>query len=202
VSHGIRALLRRGRNPAFYTGFRMMTTRARTLRIGRAAAVAASLAALPGCATLGTLGSLIRPLEFESARDRPAELRLGGVGGGRLGLPDGATLRLWARVHNPNSFGLTLSTIAGSVYLEDTRAATVDFPLGLPLQPGLEEIIPLDVSIRLSDLPGLGGVLGRAVSGTPLAYRLEGRFTVDAGPLGTPSFGPATLLRGEVRPFR
>jgi hypothetical protein len=170
-------------------------------RLSRAAAVAAALALLPGCATLGALGAMIRPLEFEAARDRPAELRLGGMGG-RLGLPDAATLRLWARVHNPNSFGLTLSTIAGSVYLEDTRAASVDFPLGLPLQPGLEEVIPLDVSLRLSDLPGLGGVLGRAVSGDPLAYRLEGRFTVDAGPLGTPSFGPATLLQGEVRPFR
>jgi hypothetical protein len=179
----------------------MRTTRT-TRRLSRAAVVAAALAVLPGCATLGALGAMIRPLEFEAARDRPAELRLGGVGGGRLGLPDGATLRLWARVHNPNSFGLTLSTIAGSVYLEDTRAATVDFPLGLPLQPGLEEVIPLDVSLRLSDLPGLGGVLGRAVGGNPLAYRLEGRFTVDAGPLGTPSFGPATLLQGEVRPFR
>ena len=179
-----------------------MRTSETTRRLGRAAAVAAILAFLPGCATLGTLGALgamIRPLEFEAARDRPAELRLGS---GRLGLPEGATLRLWARVHNPNSFGLTLSTIVGSVYLEDTRAASVDFPLGLPLQPGREEIIPLDVSLRLSDLSGLGGVLGRAVSGTPLAYRLEGRFTVDAGPLGTPSFGPATLLRGEVRPFR
>ena len=176
-----------------------MRTRETTRRLGRAAAVVATLAFLPGCATLGALGAIIRPLEFEAARDRPAELRLGG---GRLGLPEGATLRLWARVHNPNSFGLTLSTIAGSVYLEDTRAASVDFPLGLPLQPGLEEVIPLDVSLRLSDLPGLGGVLGRAVSGNPLAYRLEGRFTVDAGPLGTPSFGPATLLHGEVRPFR
>jgi hypothetical protein len=159
----------------------------------------AAVVTLPGCATLGALGVMVRPLQFEAARDRPAELRLGG---GRLGLPDAATLRLWARVHNPNSFGLTLSAIDGSVYLEDTRAASVDFPLGLPLQPGLEEVIPLDVSLRFSDLPGLGGVLGRAVSGTPLAYRLEGRFTVDAGPLGTPTFGPSTLLRGEVRPFR
>ena len=182
-----------------------MRTIGTTRRLARAAAVAAALTLLPGCATLGALGAMIRPLEFEAARDRPAELRLGGLGGlggGRLGLPDGATLRLWARVHNPNSFGLTLKAIAGSVYLEDTRAASVDFPLGLPLQPGLEEVIPLDVSLRLADLPGLGGVLGRAVGGNPLAYRLEGRFTVDAGALGTPSFGPATLLQGEVRPFR
>jgi hypothetical protein len=176
-----------------------MDTRERVRGLVGAAAAMAAVVTLPGCATLGALGVMVRPLQFEAARDRPAELRLGG---GRLGLPDAATLRLWARVHNPNSFGLTLSAIDGSVYLEDTRAASVDFPLGLPLQPGLEEVIPLDVSLRFSDLPGLGGVLGRAVSGTPLAYRLEGRFTVDAGPLGTPTFGPSTLLRGEVRPFR
>jgi hypothetical protein len=176
-----------------------MGTRERARRLGRAVAAVAAVVTLPGCATLGALGAMVRPLQFEAARDRPAELRLGG---GRLGLPDAATLRLWARVHNPNSFGLTLSAIDGSVYLEDTRAASVDFPLGLPLQPGLEEVIPLDVSLRFTDLPGLGGVLARAVSGTPLAYRLEGRFTVDAGPLGTPTFGPSTLLRGEVRPFR
>jgi late embryogenesis abundant protein len=168
-------------------------------RLVRVVAAVVAALSLPGCATLGALGAIVRPLQIEAAQDRPAELRLGG---GRLGLPDAATLRLWARVRNPNSFGLTLSAIDGSVFLEDTRAASVDFPLGLPLEPGLEEVIPLDVSLRLSDLPGLGGVLGRAVSGNPLAYRLEGRFTVDAGPLGTPTFGPSTLLRGEVRPFR
>ena len=165
----------------------------------RAAVVAAAGLGLSACATLGALGLGLRPLRFEAARDRPAELRLGG---GRLGLPDAATLRLWAHVENPNTFGLTLSAIEGAVYLEDTHAASVDFPLGLPLEPGLGQDIPLDISLRLRDLPSLGGVIARAVSGQPLAYRLEGRFTVDAGPLGTPSFGPSTLLRGEVRPFR
>ncbi|PYQ39996.1 MAG: hypothetical protein DMF77_19745 [Acidobacteria bacterium] len=165
----------------------------------RAAVVAAAGLGLSACATLGALGLGLRPLRFEAARDRPAELRLGG---GRLGLPDAATLRLWAHVENPNTFGLTLSAIEGAVYLEDTHAASVDFPLGLPLEPGLGQDIPLDISLRLSELPSLGGVIARAVSGQPLAYRLDGRFTVDAGPLGTPSFGPSTLLRGEVRPFR
>jgi hypothetical protein len=169
-------------------------------RFGAVAVVMAALLGLPGCATLGALGLGLRPLRFEAARDRPAELRLGG--GGRLGLPDAATLRLWAHVENPNTFGLTLSAIEGAVFLEDTQAASVDFPLGLPLEPGVGQDIPLDVSLSLRDLPGLGGVFARALGGQPLAYRLDGRFTVDAGPLGTPSFGPATLLRGEVRPLR
>ena len=165
--------------------------------------VAATLLAHTGCATLNQLGLGLRPLRFEAARDRPAELRLGGgIFGGRGGLPDAATLRLWAHVENPNTFGLTLAAIEGAVYLEDTHAASVDFPLGLPLEPGLGQDIPLDVSLSLRDLPPLAGALGRAVGGQPLAYRLDGRFTVDAGALGTPSFGPATLLRGEVRPLR
>jgi late embryogenesis abundant protein len=183
----------------------MRTIEPGPIRVRAAALVLAALLALPGCATLGALGQGfgLRPLVFESARDRPAELRLGGgIFGGRGGLPDAATLRLWAHVENPNSFGLTLSAIEGAVFLEDTQAASVAFPLGLPLEPGLGQDIPLDVSLRLSDLPGLGGVITRAIGGQPLAYRLDGRFTVDAGPLGTPSFGPATLLRGEVRPLR
>ena len=166
---------------------------------GRAAAAVAAALLLSGCATLGALRALVRPLRIEAARDRPAELRLGG---GRLGLPDAATLRLWARVENPNSFGLTLSAIDGTVFLEDARAASVDLPLGLPIEPRLEQVVPLDVSLRFSDLPGLAGVIGRAASGNPLAYRLEGRVTLDAGARGAPTFGPSTLLRGEVRAFR
>ena len=175
-------------------------------RVGRWVQVVALIAAgvaLYGCATLGALGTLVRPLRIEAARERPAELRLdGGALGGRIGLPDAATLRLWARIENPNPFGLTLSAIDGTVFLEDARAASVDFPLGLPLEPRLEQVVPLDITLRLSDLPGLGGVLGRAVSGSPMAYRLEGRITLDAGALGQPTFGPSTLLRGEVRAFR
>ncbi|HUG52954.1 MAG TPA: LEA type 2 family protein [Vicinamibacteria bacterium] len=166
-------------------------------RVGRALALG-GLVLLPGCATLGSLGLGIRPLQFEAARDRPAELRLGT---GR-GLPTGATLRLWAHVENPNTFGLTLSSIDGTVYLEGSRAASVDFPLGLPLEAGIAQDIPLDVTIRFDELPGLGGVVVQAIGGNPLDYRLEGRFSVDAGPLGRPSFGPSTLLEGEVRAFR
>jgi hypothetical protein len=178
--------------------------RPRPPRYVRAAGfVAAVLLGHSDCATLNQLGLGLKPLRFEAARDRPAELRLGGgILGGRGGLPDAARLRLWAHVENPNTFGLTLAAIEGAVYLEDTHAASVDFPLGLPLEPGLGQDIPLDVSLSLRDLPDLAGVLSRALGGQALGYRLDGRFTVDAGALGTPSFGPATLLRGEVRPLR
>ena len=163
------------------------------------ACLAAAAAAHLGCATLGSLGLGIQPLRFRTDQDRPAELSLGGGFGG---LPTSAVLRMWARVENPNPIGLTLSTIDGTVYLDDSRAAAVDLPLGLPLEPGIEELVPLEVSIRLSDLPRLAGSILRAVEGEGVPYRLDGRFSVEAGQFGTPTFGPMTLLSGEVRPRR
>jgi hypothetical protein len=165
----------------------------------RALTVMAGGLLAPACATLGSLGQLVRPLRIEDAPDREAELRLGGGrGGASLG---SASLRLWALVSNPNPFGLTLAALAGTLFLEDARAATADFPLGLPLRANGEEIVPLDLTIDFSDLVGLRDAAGLALRGEPLAYRLDGRVTLDAGTLGTPSFGPSTLLRGEVRPL-
>ncbi len=149
------------------------------------------------CASLGALGQIVQPLRIREAPDRDAELRLGG----RASL-GGATLRLFALVGNPNPFGLTLAALAGTLFLEDARAATADFPLGLPLRSNGEEIVPLDLTIDFRDLLGLGEVAARALRGDDLAYRLDGRVTLDAGSFGTPSFGPSTLLRGQVRPRR
>ena len=152
---------------------------------------------LPGCATLG---QVIQPPVFRVAEDRPEELRLLGPGVGRpLG---GAAIRLYARVSNPNPLGMTLSTIRGGLLLEGQQAAQVDFPLGVPLQAGGEQVIPLDISVSFDDIPSLGSVLLRAVTGQSIAYRLNGTVGVDAGVLGQPSFGPMTLLQGDVRVTR
>lgn len=151
-----------------------------------------------GCATLGQLRGLVQAPRFEETPDRPAEIRLLGPGSGRpLG---GAGVRLWARVSNPNPFGFTLSTLEGTLFLEDSRAAVADFPLGLPLAAGGETVIPLDLSISFSDIPGLATVLQRAIGRQPIAYRFEGTVGVDAGRFGMPAFGPMTLMRGHIRP--
>jgi hypothetical protein len=146
---------------------------------------------LAGCAELNRLGAIVQPPRFEQVPDRPAEVRLIGT--------SGAGVRLWARVSNPNPFGLTLGTLNGTLYLEDARAADADFPLGLPLGAGSEQIIPIEISIRFSDLPGLGGVARRLLARQAVGYRLDGTIGVDAGRLGQPVFGPMTLLRGETR---
>ena len=150
-----------------------------------------------GCATLGELGALVRPPRFEEVPDRPAEIRLlSSAGGGAFG---GAGVRLWTKVSNPNPFGFTLATLRGTLFLEDTHAATADFPLGLPLGPGGETTVPIDLSISFSELPQLAGVVRRLVARQPISYRFDGTIGVEAGRLGTPTFGPMTIIRGTTR---
>jgi hypothetical protein len=158
--------------------------------------VVLSLLTLQGCAELNKIGALVQPPRFEQAPGQRGEIRLLGPSDGRpLG---GAGVRLWARVSNPNPFGLTLGTLKGTLYLEDARAADADFPLGLPLAAREDTVIPIDISFSFSDLPGLGDAARRATNRQPLAYRLDGTIGVDAGPLGQPVFGPMTLLTGEA----
>jgi hypothetical protein len=149
------------------------------------------------CAALGQLRGLVQPPRFEQVPGRQAEIRLLGPSASQpLG---GAGVRLWTRVTNPNAFGFTLGTLRGVLHIEDSRAADVDFPLGLPLRPSEETVVPIDVSISFSDLPGLADVIRRAASRQPLAYHLEGTIGVDAGQLGQPVFGPMTILQGQLR---
>lgn len=162
----------------------------------RTALVVLALVASQGCASLGALG-LVRPPRFRNDPDRPAELR---VLGPSLSRPlGGASLRLYALVENPNTFSLTLSTVTGRLFLEGTEAADVDLPLGLPLVAGQEQPVPLDLSIGFDNVPRLAEVIGRAALGSEVGYRLEGTLGVEAGAFGQPTFGPLTLLEGDVR---
>jgi hypothetical protein len=152
-----------------------------------------------GCASLG-LGDVIQPPRLSAVDGREAELRLAAPTANRpLG---GATLRIWTRVENPNSFGLTLAALAGNLFLENERAADVQLPFGLPLTARADTIIPIDITIGFADVPGLVGVAERILSQNRIAYRLDGTLTVDAQPFGQPSFGPSTWLQGESRVMR
>lgn len=149
------------------------------------------------CATLQGLGSFVQAPRFQEAPGRSAEIRLLPARTGRsLGAAD---VRIWTQVTNPNAFGFTLSTLRGTLYLDDSRATTFDFPLGLPLTAGGQEIVPIDISFSFSDLPQLGDAIRRAIGNQPIDYRLEGTIGVDAGRWGTPTFGPMTILSGVIR---
>ena len=149
-----------------------------------------ALFAVQACAQLNSLGALIQPPRFEQVPDQPAEVRMAGL--------EGAGVRLWTKVTNPNPFGLRLGTLKGTLYLEDARAADADFPLGLSRGAGSDSVIPIDISVSFANLPGLGGAARRIIGRQPVTYRLEGTVGVDAGRLGQPVFGPMTLLSGET----
>ena len=162
-----------------------------------AAACSTAIFVSGACATLGNLRQFVQPPQFDEVRDQPAEIRFERpTATSPLG---GAAVRLWTRVTNPNPFGMTLTTLTGTLRLEGARAATASFPLGLPLEARREAVIPLDLSVSFADLPGLADVARRAASRQPVEYELEGTIGVDAGPLGAPRFGPMPLIRGELR---
>ena len=150
-----------------------------------------------GCATLGALQNFVQAPRFDAAPDRRAEIRL--VGRSASAPIGGAGVRLWARVRNPNAFGFTLTTLKGTLFLEESRAATIELPLGLPLAARAEMEFPIDVIVSFADVPGLGDAIRRAFNRDPIAYRLDGTVGVDAGRFGSPVFGPLTLLTGSVQ---
>ena len=149
------------------------------------------------CASLEGLRALIQPPRFEQASDHQSEIRLLPIQAGRAA--GGATVRLWTTVTNPNPFGFTLSTVQATLLLEDAEAADADFPLGLPLQARQSETIPLDLTISFANVPRLANVIRQAASGGGLDYRLEGTVGIDAGRFGQPTFGPMTILAGDLR---
>lgn len=151
------------------------------------------------CASLGGLRQLVQAPRFVQASGRPAEVRIQAPTSSRpLG---GATIRIYTEVSNPNPFGLTLGTLDGTLFLDDNRAATAEFPLGLPLAAGERSVVPLDLAVSFADLPELVEVVRRAARRESVAFRLDGTIGVDAGRLGQPVFGPMTLMRGDLRAY-
>jgi LEA14-like dessication related protein len=147
--------------------------------------------AFSGCAALEGLRAFVQPPRFEQDDQQRSQIRLTGT--------SGAAVRIWTRVSNPNNFGLTLGTLRGTLHLEGSRAATVDFPFGLPLPANGEEVVPIDVSVNFRDIPGLRQAIARAIARQPIDYELEGTIGVSAGRFGEQTFGPMTFLRGELR---
>ncbi|HET7322217.1 MAG TPA: LEA type 2 family protein [Longimicrobiaceae bacterium] len=152
---------------------------------------------LASCASLGSLAQAIQAPRFDVASGFQPQLRL--LGPSTAHPLGGASIRLWAHVDNPNPVGIVLSALSGSLALEGTRAADVSFPLGLPLPAADDTVIPLDIAVSFADLPGLANVVQRAFTQGTVDYQLRGTVAVDAGLLGTPTFGPMSLLSGSIR---
>jgi len=154
-------------------------------------AIAAIVSSTARCTALQSLQAFIQPPRFEQDTRNRSEIRLRGT--------TGASVRIWTRVSNPNAFGLTLGTLQGTLHLEGSRAATVTFPFGLPLQPQSEDTVPIDLSIDFRDVPALGQAITRAIARQPITFEIEGTIGVSAGRLGMQTLGPMTWLRGELQ---
>ncbi|MDH3733481.1 MAG: LEA type 2 family protein [Gemmatimonadota bacterium] len=155
--------------------------------------------ALTACSTF-TIPLDVAPPQITGVDGRSSELRILSPSTDRP--VGGAAVRLWSRIENPNAFGLSITTIAGDLFLGDGGALRVDFPLGLPLAAQSDTVVPLDVSVGFEDLPALGTSLVAAALEGALEYRLEATIGVDAGMLGQPTFGPLTALSGTLRVSR
>jgi hypothetical protein len=152
--------------------------------------------AVSACASLQQLSRVVQPPRFEAAGEGATEVRL--VGPSADAPLGGANVRFWTTVTNPNPFGLTLSTVRATLFLEGTRAADGDFPLGLPLRAGQESTVPFDLTISFADVPALTSMLRNASASRPMGYRVDGTIGVEVGRLGTPTFGPLMLFSGEL----
>ena len=156
----------------------------------RLALAAVALLTLQACAELDQLGALVQPPRFEQVPDQPAEIRLPGM--------NGAGVRLWTRVTNPNPFGFTLGTLKGTLFLDGLARGGRRLSARAAARRRRRLGDPDRHLDQLRDLPGLGDVARRVLARQPVAYRLDGTIGVDAGRLGQPVFGPMTLLRGET----
>lgn len=160
----------------------------------RWAAALLTLAAV-GCASVVNLLGIQEP-RFDVATGRTSTLRLGAPS---VSHPKGsATVRLWAQVTNPNSFGLTLATLNGKLALEGNDLIDVSLPLGLPPAAASDTVIPLDLTFGFESMAALGSVATSLFTKSQLTYELKGTLGVRAGPFGEPTFGPRTWLRGAV----
>ena len=166
--------------------------------IGVAGVAGLALAGAGACASLG-LGEVVQAPRISASGMQDAQLNL--VGPSRNNPYGGARIRLYARVENPNPFGMTLASLGGRLFLQSQEAALVDLPLGLPLSASADTVVPIDLTIGFDDVPNLLDVVRSALGGGSLDYRLDGTVGVDAGALGTPTFGPMTLMQGDVRVF-
>jgi late embryogenesis abundant protein len=160
----------------------------------------ALVGAAVGCGPLGSLAHIVQPPRFHQADNQPAEIRL--IAPSLRNPTGGAGIRVWLEVTNPNAFGFTLSTVNATLALQGTRAATGDFPLGLPLRAGQASVVPLDLTVNFADVPNLASSIRRLATGGALDYQLDGTVGVEAGRLGTPTFGPMRLTDGELRVIR
>lgn len=113
-----------------------------------------------------------------------------------VAIPASATLTLRLRVYNPNPYPLRLARADGRFVLDGRDVGALALPnVDLPARAETSQNARLDLPVSLENL----GLFLRVARGEAVSYRVDGTFTVDAGLLGRPTFGPYTLSQGVLR---
>jgi len=147
----------------------------------------ASLLAL-GLGACAPVPSAVQVPTFEAQTVHLTGLSLPGGGSPAL-----ASLSLRLRVQNPNPVPVRLAGITGRLILDGEDVGTVDLPdVNLPVRGEAVQ----EASLRLPVTLQSAGAFLRVARGQEVAYRVDGTFTADLGPLGRPRFGPFTLAQG------
>ena len=193
----MRRALSRGRG-RLVTGGR--TLRSTMIRVDfRTIAIVTCALLLVACASLN-LADAVQAPRVSDVSDRDATLRI--LAPSTDHPAGGAAVRMWSRIENPNAFSINVTRLTGDLFVGDGGGVGVDFPLGVPLVANGDTIVPLDVTLGFDALPALGRTLVAAALEGSVPYRLDATIGVDAGMLGSPVFGPLTLLSGslDIRP--
>lgn len=101
--------------------------------------------------------------------------------------------RLGLEVANPNRVALQMLRFEGALWLDDGRAAPVRVAEPLTLPARASTALALDVELASAALAALGPSLAEALAGRPVAYRLDGRFTLLIEGSDEPFDAPASL---------
>jgi LEA14-like dessication related protein len=139
---------------------------------------------------LGCVQNLVRSPQFELREAGLLKLNPPGLNG----IAPEAVIRISLEGRNPNPFEMSLSEFKFDLYLDGAKVAVGGTP-GFKLKAnGAPGIVPVDVEIPIA--PSTVQNLLKIAGGSRVTYRVDGSFTVDAGALGKPRFGPVTLAQG------
>jgi LEA14-like dessication related protein len=113
-----------------------------------------------------------------------------------LARPAVATLSVGLRVRNPNPISVRLANASGRFLIDDLDVGRVNLPnVDLPANGEATQEAVVDLPVTVANL----GVFLRVGRGEAVPYRIEGTFTVDAGLLGKPNFGPYVVAQGVLK---
>ncbi len=139
---------------------------------------------------LGCVQNLVRTPQFEIREAGLLRLNPPGLNG----IAPEAVIRISLEGRNPNPFEMSLNELKFDLYLDGAKVAAAGTP-GFKLKAnGTPGIVPVDVEVPIA--PSTLQNLLKIASGSRVTYRIDGSFSVDAGALGKPRFGPLTLAQG------